>query len=360
MKFNHLHFYVDSVASWHERFVQTWGGTSIFLEADAANPRALVCLGQVPLLLTGAEQGGGPVAHYLQQHPPGIGDLAFCVHQLDPFVDRLLKVGGKLTKPIQQDPQQRVRWCQIQGWGPLRHTLVEPRVPQVWIPALIDRDIVVPEFDDALIEGIDHAVLNVATGQLGAATEWYARSLGFKPRQQFDINTSYSGLRSQVLVHPEGTAILPVNESATTNSQVEEFLYWNRGAGIQHVALHSRNIFQTVEQLRNTGVAFLDVPNSYYESLFQQADYQGTQDDRAELARLKILVDWNPQHSQAQLLQTFTQPLFDLPTLFFEIIQRRKIELNGKPIMAEGFGERNFLALFEAIEREQSKRGSLL
>jgi 4-hydroxyphenylpyruvate dioxygenase len=359
MKFNHLHFYVDRVTLWHERLVRTWGATSIFLEAQTANPMALVCLGQIPLLLSQPEATGGPVATYLDCHPPGIGDLAFCVNHLEAVVQRVLSNGGSLTQPVQQDRYQRVRWCQIQGWGALRHTLVEPLEPGIWIPPLMTPGLSLPGVGQTSIEHIDHAVLNVATGQLAAAVNWYEQQLGFKPQQQFAINTPYSGLNSQVLVHPEGPAQLPINEPTTPNSQVQEFLDWNQGAGIQHIALHSRNIFQTVQQWRDAGVAFLEVPASYYNHLAQRPDYDAEGEDLAAIARLQLLVDWAPHLPQAQLLQTFTQPLFDQPTLFFEVIQRRTATVNGQRLMAEGFGERNFLALFEAIEREQTKRGSL-
>jgi 4-hydroxyphenylpyruvate dioxygenase len=359
MKFNHLHFYVDQVTVWHERLVQTWGATSMLLDAQTANPIALLCLGQIPLLLSEPEATGGAVADYLDGHPPGIGDLAFCVKHLDALVQRVLNAGGNLTQPVQQDRHQPVRWCQIQGWGTLRHTLVEPLEPGIWIPPLMTRGRSLPTLDQTSINHIDHAVLNVATGQLATATAWYEQQLGFQPQQRFAINTPYSGLNSQVLVHPEGPAQLPINEPTTPNSQVQEFLDWNQGAGIQHIALHSQDIFQTVQQWRNAGVAFLEVPASYYDQLAQRPDYQAEIGELAAIARLQLLVDWAPHLPQAQLLQTFTQPLFDQPTLFFEVIQRRTATVNGQQVTAQGFGERNFLALFEAIEREQTKRGSL-
>jgi 4-hydroxyphenylpyruvate dioxygenase len=233
------------------------------------------------------------------------------------------------------------------------------------------------------IDHIDHGVINVPVGQLTAAVDWYVQRFGFQPRQEFTIDTPWSGLRSQVLAHPNGGATLPINEPTTANSQVQEFLHWNRGPGIQHVALHTHNIIQTVGHLQDRGVQFLDVPHGYYQALTQRPGYgvrPSDSSDRSrpnspqaanppylashplldELVRLNILVDWDSQTPQAKLLQTFTQPVFDQPTLFFEIIQRQSAWAGAHPILAQGFGERNFQALFEAIEQEQRKRGSLV
>jgi 4-hydroxyphenylpyruvate dioxygenase len=365
MEFNHLSFYVDAVAPWLDWFVNAWGGSCAEArQQPGETDRALVYLGQVPLLLEAA-----PVATqaYRHQHPPGIGDLALRVADLDITLDRLLSAGGTVVQPIQTDPWGRGRWGQIQGWGSLRHTLVESRQPERWVPAIApSRPSPVPQ-PSSVISAIDHAVINVPTGELAQAVAWYTSQLGFCPQQQFTIDTSRSGLRSQVLAHPQGSAQLPINEPATPNSQVQEFLDYNRGSGIQHVALHTRDIVHTVGQLRTGGVKFLAVPQSYYEALEQRPGYttegdlttEGWHHQAATLARLQILVDWEPHMPQARLLQTFTQPFLTVPTVFFELIQRQSVWANGSLSQAQGFGERNFQALFEAIEREQIKRGSL-
>ncbi|MGF1571350.1 MAG: 4-hydroxyphenylpyruvate dioxygenase [Nodosilinea sp.] len=356
MEFNHLHFYVDRVAPWHDWFVKAWGATSIALDLAAQVPHALVRLGAVPLLLTAPEAQGGPVSTYLRQHPPGIGDVALRVVDLDQTIQRVLNAGGALVQPMQVDPQGRGRWCQIQGWGTLRHTLMQSDQPGIWLPTL-GTGMMSLTTPDHLIESIDHAVVNVPVGQLGPATAWYIDQLGFRPQQQFTIDTAQSGLRSQVLAHPDGGAQLPINEPATSNSQVQEFLNWNQGTGVQHVALHTRDILQTVAQLRQAGIAFLEVPASYYENLALRRGYRA--EANQALAQLQILVDWEAHLPQAQLLQTFTQPFLDIPTIFFELIQRQVVKVNQTPVKAQGFGERNFQALFEAIEREQAKRGGL-
>ncbi|TVQ06247.1 MAG: 4-hydroxyphenylpyruvate dioxygenase [Leptolyngbya sp. DLM2.Bin27] len=354
MEFNHLSFYVDTVAPWRNWFVRAWGGVCAALGAadGSTDDRALVYVGQVPLLIVATPQIVSP---YLKQHPPGIGDVALRVGDLDYALGQVVAAGGTVVQPPQPDPWGRGRWAQIQGWGSLRHTLVESRRSLRWVPSLAPA----PAASASAITAIDHAVLNVPEGDLPRAVAWYQGQLGFQPQQQFIIDTPRSGLRSQVLAHPQGSAKLPINEPATPNSQVQEFLHYNRGGGIQHVALHTHDIVSTVAELKAGGVNFLPVPPSYYEALRDRPGYQPDDDREAAIAQLQILVDWELHLPQARLLQTFTQPFLSIPTVFFEIIQRQVVQTQGTVAQAQGFGERNFQALFEAIEREQIKRGSL-
>jgi 4-hydroxyphenylpyruvate dioxygenase len=361
MEFNHLSIYVEAVAPWRDWFVDAWGGAGAGPPTDGLGRQteAVIYLGQVPLLLLAHR----PVVEaYLDRHPPGIGDVGLRVVNLEQTLDRVTAAGGTVITPSQADPWHRGRWAQIQGWGSLCHTLIESTQSARWIPTIA------PELPprkqsegqpEGLITAIDHAVLNVPAGELPQAVAWYTSHLGFQPRQQFTIDTPRSGLRSQVLAHPQGGAKLPINEPATANSQVQEFLHHNRGSGIQHVALHTQNILQTVAQLRSGGVQFLPVPQSYYQALRDRPSYQPDPALEAAIAQLQILVDWEAHLPQARLLQTFTQPFLSIPTVFFELIQRQVVQANGDLAQADGFGERNFQALFEAIEREQMKRGSL-
>lgn len=370
MEFNHLSFYVDAVAPWRDWFVNAWGGAWDGLGSadEQTDDQSLVYVGQVPLLIVSTPQIVRP---YLQQHPSGIGDVALRVSDLDQTLEQVTAAGGTVVQPPQTDPWGRGRWAQIQGWGSLHHTLVESWQRSVWVPAIAPEGgslTVAPE-DGFLkppaapptpaIDAIDHAVINVPEGELPQAVAWYQRQLGFQPQQQFTIDTPRSGLRSQVMAHPQGSAKLPINESATPNSQVQEFLHYNRGGGIQHVALHTQDIVSTVAGLRQGGINFLPVPPSYYEALRDRPGYRPDDDRDPAIAQLQILVDWELHLPQARLLQTFTQPFLSIPTVFFEIIQRQVVQTNGSIAQAQGFGERNFQALFEAIEREQIKRGSL-
>lgn len=368
MEFNHLSFYVDAVAPWRDWFVSAWGGVWDGLgSADGqaehqADHQALLYVGQVPLLIISTPQVVRP---YLQRHPSGIGDVALRVGDLDQTLEQVTAAGGTVVQPPQADPWGRGRWAQIQGWGSLRHTLVESWQRLGWVPGIAPKGGAVPfasqppmYLPTLAIDAIDHAVMNVPEGELPQAVAWYQSQLGFEPQQQFVIDTPRSGLRSQVMAHPQGKAKLPINESATPNSQVQEFLHYNRGGGIQHVALHTQDIVGTVAALKKGGVNFLPVPPSYYEALRQRPGYR-PDDHEAAIAQLQILVDWELHLPQARLLQTFTQPFLSIPTVFFEVIQRQVVQSQGTMAQAQGFGERNFQALFEAIEREQIKRGSL-
>jgi 4-hydroxyphenylpyruvate dioxygenase len=194
-------------------------------------------------------------------------------------------------------------------------------------------------------------VLNVAAGDLERAAAWYKNTLDFESKQTFKIQTDRSALHSQVMVSSNSSVQLPINEPASPHSQIQEFLDVNRGPGIQHIALNTPNIVQAIAQLRPRGLSLLPVPPSYYTQLQQRQGLPLSAVELQEIAQEQILVDWDNTTPQALLLQTFTQPIFGQPTFFFELIERR--------FQARGFGEGNFRALFEAIEREQFKRGSL-
>lgn len=365
MDFNHLHLYVDDATRWCDHFVQQWGGQAQTVDPAVMDHTALVCLGAVPLLLSAPHQPGDGVETYLRQHPLGLGDLAFWVADLDAALGRLVAQGETPLTPILEGEQGR--WCQVRGWGGLRHTLVQSDRPMAWVPGVGTVASPSPHASPLPISYIDHGVINVPAGQMAAAADWYVQRCGFQPQQRFSIDTPWSGLRSQVLAHPQGGATLPINEPTTANSQIQEFLQWNHGPGVQHVALHTGDIVATVQRLKDLGVGFLEVPGGYYQTLSQRPGYgicpdedlAAMQNPLADWERLEILVDWDDHTPQAKLLQTFTQPLFPLPTLFFEIIQRQKSWAGQRSIMAQGFGEHNFQALFEAMEQEQRKRGHL-
>ena len=209
--------------------------------------------------------------------------------------------------------------------------------------------------DSPFCTAIDHLVLNVATGDLKPAVAWYGHILDFQPQQAFKIQSDRSALFSQVLISPDGNVQLPINEPASANSQIQEFLNLNRGAGIQHIALHTTNIVQAIAKFRACGLSLLPVPQSYYTQLKTKLTLPLLPEEFEAIAQQEILIDWKdtpePQRVTPLLLQIFTQPIFGQPTFFLELIERRS--------QAQGFGEGNFRALFEAIESEQIKRGSL-
>ncbi len=351
MKINHIHFYVEDAKLWRNWFINHLGFEAVAL--DYAIPlkesfhtcTEVVKSGSVCFLLSSPLLPNSPVAEYFQEHPPGVADVAFDVGDLQEILAQSQVYGAKVLQPIQQHQkgEESVKWCQIAAWGGMTHTLIERRKEDVRDNSSL------PCFSN--ITAIDHIVLNVPVGDLEHAVAWYKNILDFQPQQMFKIKTNRSALHSQVMVSHHGNVQLPINEPATPNSQIQEFINVNRGAGIQHIALRTPNIVETIAQFRSNGLSFLRVPQSYYETLAIRQGLPLSPTELQAIAQQEILVDWQENTPQALLLQIFTQPIFGEPTFFFEFIERKN--------QAQGFGEGNFRALFEAIESEQLKRGSL-
>ena len=196
------------------------------------------------------------------------------------------------------------------------------------------------------LEYIDHLTHNVNRGQLVVWSDFYHKIFGFQEIRDFNIQGQHTGLYSQALQSPCGKIKIPLNESKDDISQIEEFLHDYNGEGIQHIALHTSNIYDTVTKLYKNNIHFLDTPNTYFEMIPNRLPWQ--KEPINELQKLKILIDGGPKPEDGILLQIFTENIFG--PVFFEIIQRK-----GHP----GFGEGNFQALFEAIERDQINRGKL-
>ncbi|MDX2197783.1 MAG: 4-hydroxyphenylpyruvate dioxygenase [Phycisphaerae bacterium] len=200
------------------------------------------------------------------------------------------------------------------------------------------------------LAAIDHMVTNVYLGEMNYWVDWYRRILGFEQLTHFtdkDISTEYSALMSKVMQNGSGKIKLPINEPAEgkRKSQIDEYLEWYRGPGIQHIAMNTADICKTVRELRKRDIDFLRVPDTYYEDLKHRIGK--IDEDFGEIKELGILVD---RDEDGYLLQIFTAPMQDRPTLFFEVIERHG---------CRGFGQGNFKALFVALEREQEKRGNL-
>lgn len=377
MYFHHLHFYVQDTEAWQEWFSQKLSFDSPSKDSLLAHskgfgyaymqPYEALKQGNIEIRLSapGRTSNFDPVGEdpcqverYLEQHPSGLVDIAFATKNFDAVLRQALDGGARLLEPVTYDELGQ-RQCQINGWAHLRHTLVE--VSSQWIAAqahsqLPDSISLASEFrPEPKLSNIDHVVINVPQGELHAAAAWYQEVLGMVLGQQFDIQTARSGLHSQVLVHPDGPLQLPINEPSSSNSQIQEFLLHNRGAGVQHVALQSGNAVDAIAHFRAQGLSLLNVPSTYYDSLHQRQDCPIN--DLSAISRQQLLIDWPQGGQQGLLLQTFTQPIFAEPTFFFEIIERRSYIEDGQLKAAKGFGEGNFQALFEAIERSQLERG---
>ena len=351
MEIDHVHFYVENAIQWRDWFVHYLGFQAIATTSDHETCTAVVNSNSTDFLLSSPLTPESPVAQFLQKHPPGVADIAFRVRNLDWAIAQAIKAGTKLLQPIQVN--LGLKWAKILGWGDLCHTLIEVNEPQQL--AMFSGEPTIfcsyvgknnPTVPFQMISHIDHIVLNVASGELPRAVNWYQKALGFQARQTFKIRTEYSGLSSQVLVSDRVT--LPINEPTSANSQIQEFLNINHGSGIQHIALHTDKIIKSVHQMRCRGLSFIDVPMNYYDRLRERKQLNLSDRQWQSIKAEKILVDWQSEKPKALLMQTFTKPIFNQPTFFFEIISRKK--------NAKGFGEGNFHALFEAVEREQFKR----
>ena len=238
-------------------------------------------------------------------------------------------------------------WLKIRGWGAIEHTIVQS--PHSTAPADIALDAAhnTERHEPGSFTGIDHLVLNVAAGELTPAVDWYQCLFDFHVQQTFEIHTANSGLASKALVSACGQIKFNINEPSSPNSQIQEFLDANGGAGIQHIALHTNDLLHTVDRIHQQGLAFLPIPTTYYTNLKIRTEtgiaVRLTHIELQAIERLGILVDWHEEAPEALLMQIFTQPIFGEPTFFFEIIERRN--------RATGFGQGNFQALFEAVER---------
>ena len=309
--------------------------------------------GQTRFVVTAGLDPDGEVARHVLRHGDGIRHLAWRVDDADQAVSTAAAKGATVVAdPVNDDGEAgTVTTAAIATYGETRHLFVDrthwyggwgPRFTDVRLPRR-------PAGPPVGTCSIDHVVGNVEEGRLDEWVGFYREVLGFSEMRHFDadqISTQYSALRSTV-VHNGAGVVMPINEPAAgrRKSQIEEYLDAYRGPGVQHIALSTQDILQSVAAMQERGVRFLDMPDAYYDDARRRVT--GFNLDWAALQRLGIEVDAD---SGGYLLQVFTETVTDRPTLFIEIIQREG---------ATGFGEGNFKALFEAIEREQARRGNL-
>ncbi|MDQ3535770.1 MAG: 4-hydroxyphenylpyruvate dioxygenase [Bacteroidota bacterium] len=249
-----------------------------------------------------------------------------------------------------EDEHGKVTIAAIHTYGETIHTFVERNnYNGIFMPGFIERKSKTPVLPAGLLY-VDHCVGNVGWGEMNQWVEYYEKVMGFNLLVTFDdkdISTDYTALMSKVVSNGNGYIKFPINEPAEgkKKSQIEEYLDYYKGPGVQHIAIATKDILYTVGSLRERGVEFLEVPRTYYDDLFERVG--NIDEDAFALKDLNILVD---RDEEGYLLQIFTKPVQDRPTLFYEIIQRKG---------AKSFGKGNFKALFEAIEREQALRGNL-
>ena len=292
------------------------------------------------------------IAKHVFDHGDGVRDLALWV---DDTRDAFKKAVERGAEPVEHptvltDDDGEIVIASFKIYGETIHSLVERKNYRgLFMPGF---RAVTPHFNppDAGLKYVDHCVGNVELGKMNYWVDFYARVMGFRNMLTFDdktISTEYSSLMSKVMANGNDRIKFPINEPAVgkRKSQIDEYLDFYKGPGVQHMALATDDIIKTVTTLRDRGVEFLSVPTTYYDDLQKRV---GKIDEPVgELAKLGILIDRDPD---GYLLQIFTKPVEDRPTVFYEIIQRKG---------AKSFGAGNFKALFEAIEREQGLRGNL-
>ncbi len=308
---------------------------------------------KLTLVLTTPIRGNNEMADHIYKHGDGVKALALKVDDATSAWEETTKRGAKSYLQPQQlkDDDGEVVLSGIHTYGDTVHLFVERKnYNGVFMPGYREWGNEYYNPTDTGLLYVDHCVGNVGWNQMNPWVKFYAEVMGFRNILSFDdkdISTEYSALMSKVMSNGNGFVKFPINEPAEgkKKSQVEEYLEFYDGEGVQHVAMATNDIVQTVTELRNRGVEFLRVPTSYYDDLLERVGQ--IDEDLEPLKELGILVD---RDDEGYLLQLFTKPVEDRPTLFFEIIQRKG---------AKSFGKGNFKALFEAIEREQGERGNL-
>jgi 4-hydroxyphenylpyruvate dioxygenase len=312
--------------------------------------------GEITFVLASPLRADHPDIARLAVHGDGVQDVAIEVDDVSAVYDEVTRRGavGVMPPTRREDDQGRIEFATVRTYGDTTHTFVNrDRYHGVFAPGYQPLDLgrYSPRTSHPVgLKAIDHIVANVEAGRMQEWVGYYEGVMGFSLLVHFDdkdISTDYTALMSKVVQDGRGRIKFPINEPATgrRKSQIEEFLQFYGGPGVQHIALATDDIIAAVRAMRNNDVSFLTVPPAYYEML---PDRVGSiEEDLKDLAELGILVD---RDEEGYLLQIFTKPVEDRPTLFFEVIERHG---------ARSFGKGNFKALFEAIEREQERRGTL-
>jgi 4-hydroxyphenylpyruvate dioxygenase len=306
--------------------------------------------GKVRFVISTPFDPGHIASDHVKRHGDAVRDIALLVEDADFAYAEAVRRGAEgLVEPHDlTDERGTVRRAAIKTYGDTIHSFISHKdYDGPFLPGYTPAEL---PGTPVGIAAVDHMVGNVELGKMAHWCEFYSKVMGFSRYITFDdkdINTEYSALMSIVMSDDNKVVKFPINEPAEgkKKSQIQEYLEWFYGPGVQHVALLCGDVVETVTKLRDNGVEFLTVPDSYYEELPGRVGE--IEESMAELKSLGILVD---RDEEGYLLQIFTKPVQDRPTVFFEIIQRKG---------ARGFGKGNFKALFESIEREQAKRGNL-
>jgi 4-hydroxyphenylpyruvate dioxygenase len=354
---DHLEFYVGNAKQAAYFYRAAMGFSIVAYQGPETGARDHVSYvleqGKIRFLLTTPLSASGEIAAHILKHGDGVKSVALWVDDAESAWKQTTSRGAKSAREPYtiKDANGSARLSAIGIYGDTVHTFVERNA---YRGAFLPGFVAIKESDKVArpvgLRHIDHTVGNVGWGQMNTWVAFYENVMGFKMFKHFDdadISTEYSALMSKVMTNGNERIRFPINEPASgrKKSQIEEYLDFYGGPGIQHIAMATDDIIGTVTRLAQQGVEFLSIPSTYYEDLIGRV---GTIDEPIdELARLGILAD---RDDEGYMLQIFTKPVEDRPTLFFEIIQRKG---------SRSFGKGNFKALFEAIEREQERRGNL-
>jgi 4-hydroxyphenylpyruvate dioxygenase len=353
---DHIEFYVGNAKQSAHYYMNAFGYELVAYAGPetGVRDRASYVLQQnkIRLVLTTSLQPDTDIARHVHLHGDGVKVLALWVDDAEYSYKTTVERGAKpiMAPKTLRDEFGEVKMASIATYGETIHTFVERKnYKGPFIPGYSPKSSPI-KVKPVGLKHIDHCVGNVGWGEMNKWVNFYENVMGFSLLLTFDdkdISTEYSALMSKVVSNGSGYVKFPINEPAEgkKKSQIEEYLDFYKGAGVQHIAVATDNILHTVSELRSRGVEFLYVPDNYYEDLLERVG--SIEEDLKPLRDLNILVD---RDEEGYLLQIFTKPVEDRPTVFYEIIQRKG---------AKSFGKGNFKALFESIEREQALRGNL-
>ena len=355
-------FVVGNARSMAHYYQSAWGMDLVAYSGPETGNRDFTSYvlksGSIRFVVNGAVSPDSPLVAHHAKHGDGVVDIALEVADVDRCIEQAKRTGARVLREPEDltDSYGTVRIAAIATYGDTRHTLVDRSAYHgPYLPGYVEKRSDFRKRDGAprrLFQALDHVVGNVELGKMDEWVAFYNKVMGFVNMAEFigdDIATDYSALMSKVVANGNHRVKFPLNEPAVAKrkSQIDEYLAFYQGPGAQHLALATNDILRTVDCLRAEGVEFLDTPDSYYSDPELRARIGQVRVPIEELQKRRILVD---RDEDGYLLQIFTKPLGDRPTMFFEVIERHG---------SLGFGKGNFKALFEAIEREQAARGNL-
>uniref|UniRef100_A0A672GMA8 4-hydroxyphenylpyruvate dioxygenase n=2 Tax=Salarias fasciatus TaxID=181472 RepID=A0A672GMA8_SALFA len=366
VKFHHVTFWVGNAKQAASFYCDKMGFEPLAYKGLETGSREVVyhAIKQDKIIFVFASPlnpGNEEMGEHMMKHGDGVKDIAFQVEDLDFLIKTAKERGAAIVREpwVEQDSHGKVKYAMLQTYGDTTHTLIEYLGPYkgLFLPSYKEplfRDPLLAKLPPTGLNFIDHIVGNQPDDQMVPVSDWYQKCLLFHRFWSIDdkqIHTQYSALRSIVVTNYEETIKMPINEPAMgkKKSQIQEYVDYNGGPGVQHIALNTSNIIESIKNLHARGMEFLQAPDTYYDTLrakLKTAKIK-VKEDLDTLQKLKILVDFD---DNGYLLQIFTKPVQDRPTLFLEVIQRHN---------HFGFGAGNFKSLFEAIEKDQDARGNL-